>query len=363
MIHSRIDSYDTLLLMDSITQAALGAAVGHLCWHEKMGRKALVAGAFLGTLPDLDFILYPVLDEVQRLYWHRGESHSVWFLLLGSIFFGWLIERYSTSKQPKLFQTAAGVFFILSTHVLIDLFTVYGTQLLAPISRQRYALNNMFIIDPLFTAPLLVGTIGAYFIKKVVIALWMNKISLLVAALYAAWSLSAQTVADRKFRLALAEYDVKISRQVTSAAPFNTLLWRHLAETPDGFLLGYWSWLDDDKRVLRFQFIPKNGSIVKHITSTRTFEAVDWFSKGWWFAVKSDNQSAKVVDLRFTEIPNGASSPYTQWQWPFAWTFQLAAEDETRLQPVRPEIQSPVKTLKLLVGRVQDQDGWLTPLE
>lgn len=65
--------------MDSITQATLGAAVGYLCWHQKLKRKALIAGAILGTLPDLDIVIYPLLDEVQRLYWHRGESHSVFF--------------------------------------------------------------------------------------------------------------------------------------------------------------------------------------------------------------------------------------------------------------------------------------------
>ena len=124
----------------------------------------------LGTLPDLDVLIYPFLDEVQRLYWHRGESHSVWFLLLGSIGIGWLLSRYYKAKQFEILQTATGVFLILSTHVLIDLFTVYGTQLLAPISRKGFALNNMFIIDPLFTFPLLVGTIGAYLIKKQAVA-------------------------------------------------------------------------------------------------------------------------------------------------------------------------------------------------
>ena len=349
--------------MDSITQAALGAAVGHICWQEKLGRKALVAGALLGTMPDLDVLLYPFLDEVQRLYWHRGESHSVWFLMLGSIALGWWFQRYYSAKQLKIYQTTIGVFLILSTHVLIDLFNVYGTQLLAPMSRKSFALNNMFIIDPLFTFPLLVGTIGAYFVKKKAVALRINQIGLLVAVLYATWSFSAQAVANQKFRLALAELDFKISRQITSAGPCNTLLWRHIAETSDGFLLGYWSWLDDKDRNIRFQFIPRNAAILEHVKSTRTFAAVEWFSKGWWFAVKNDKTTAKVVDLRFTEVPPIAGQPYTQWQWPFSWTFHLAAQDETRLKAVRPDLQNPVETLKLLGRRIRGQGGWLNPVD
>ena len=45
--------------MDSITQATLGAAVGHMYWQNQLGRKALIAAAMLGTLPDLDVLLFP----------------------------------------------------------------------------------------------------------------------------------------------------------------------------------------------------------------------------------------------------------------------------------------------------------------
>ena len=104
--------------MDSLTQAALGAAVGHLCWQDTLGRKALIAGALLGTLPDLDVLIYPFLDEVQRLYWHRGESHSVWFMILGAMGFGWLLTRLSVTKSLSYYQAGIGSFFIFSSHVL-----------------------------------------------------------------------------------------------------------------------------------------------------------------------------------------------------------------------------------------------------
>lgn len=349
--------------MDSITQATLGAAVGHICWQDKLGRKALIAGALLGTLPDLDVLIYPFLDEVQRLYWHRGESHSVWFMVLGAMGFGWLLTRLSATKQLSMYRAATGAFFIFVTSIFIDLFTVYGTQLLAPLSRQGFALNNMFIIDPLFTVPLLIGTIGAYLVKQQKSALRLNQMGLVLASLYVVWSFSAQSIADQKFRLALTEQNIKINRQITSAGAFTTLLWRHIAETPDGFLLAYWSWLDDNNKEIRFQFIPQNAAIVEQIKSTRTFETVDWFSKGWWFVAKSDQKTAKVVDLRFTELPTTEDQPYTQWQWPFAWNFNLIAQDETRLKSVRPDLQEPVKTLRLLGQRIQGKGGWGAAVE
>ena len=45
--------------MDSLTQVVLGSAVGYAVLGNKIGRKAALWGAALGTLPDLDvFIPY-----------------------------------------------------------------------------------------------------------------------------------------------------------------------------------------------------------------------------------------------------------------------------------------------------------------
>ena len=60
--------------MDSITQAALGAAVGEVVLGKKVGNKATLWGAFGGTLPDLDIFLNPFLTDVQSLVVHRGSG-------------------------------------------------------------------------------------------------------------------------------------------------------------------------------------------------------------------------------------------------------------------------------------------------
>ncbi len=47
------------------------------------------------------------------------------------------------------------VFLCLSTHGILDSFTVYGTQLMWPITEYPFAVSNLFIIDSLYTLPLL----------------------------------------------------------------------------------------------------------------------------------------------------------------------------------------------------------------
>ena len=347
--------------MDSITQASLGAAVGHLCWNKEIGAKALVAGALIGTIPDLDILAYPVLDQVQRLYWHRGESHSIFFVLLGGLATGLLVQRYCFGKRLNLQKAFLGALLIYATHILIDLFTIYGTQLLAPVSRTGFGYGNFFIIDPLFTLALLLGITGAAAFKTD----WgrrFNIAGLAIAFFYTIWSFFIQSVADAKFSKSIATLDVEISRQLTTAAPFTTFLWRHMAETPDGFLMAYWSVLDAAEKDIEFYYIPKQANIIEPVKDGRAFQAVEWFSKGWWCVIRSDEQTAKVVDVRFTEIPAATRGSHLDWNWPFAWKFNLDPKDEITLNAVVPDVQEPLRILHLLVQRIRGGDGWLTSM-
>ena len=62
--------------MDSLTQLALGAAVGEAAMGRKVGHRAILWGAIAGTLPDLD-VFVPLGDVVRDFTYHRSASHSV----------------------------------------------------------------------------------------------------------------------------------------------------------------------------------------------------------------------------------------------------------------------------------------------
>jgi membrane-bound metal-dependent hydrolase YbcI (DUF457 family) len=168
-------------------------------WHRPLGRKALAWGVALGTLPDLDIVVFPWLDTVQRLYWHRGASHSLFLILPTALAVGWLVRRVHRGTGLSFGRAAGVTWLIFFTHVLIDFFTVYGTQLLAPFSRHGFGSNNLFIIDPLYTLPLLAGCL--------LFALWpagagwrANRVGLLLSTLYVVWSFGAQAVAPAGLR-------------------------------------------------------------------------------------------------------------------------------------------------------------------
>lgn len=328
--------------MDSITQAALGASVAYLCWHKPLGRKSLLLGAGFGTLPDLDILVYPFLDDIQKLHWHRGESHSIWFITLGAFLIAWLLHRYKFKDVMTLSKLYWGVFWIFATHVLIDYFTIYGTQLLAPFSRYGFAHGNLFIIDPLFTLPLLFGIIGALFNK-----VKLNIIALTLSSFYAIFSLLAHSYAHHKFSTNLEERGLHVKASMSSATAFNTLLWRHVAQTPDGLVIAYLSLLDKDKTI-EFQTISQNKELIEPFMHQANIKTIDWFSKGFWIAQKKE-ENIIISDVRFGEIrPFWNASP-SLWQYSFSW---IVTDDEKALRRV-PRFQIDIKeALKSLFEKI-----------
>ena len=114
--------------MDSITQIALGAAVGESVLGRRIGNKAMLWGAIIGTLPDLD-VFVPLGDAVRNFTYHRSVTHSLLMLLLATPLMVWLINRIHPSLYEHRARWAVMVYLVFATHVLLDSFTTYGTQI------------------------------------------------------------------------------------------------------------------------------------------------------------------------------------------------------------------------------------------
>lgn len=117
--------------MDSVTQVVLGAAIQGSMLGRSRGRKALLYGGLLGTLPDLDVLMrYP--DPVSLMTYHRGFSHSILVLTALAAVMAWLIRRRWSDAPYSGRRLFATLLLVLVTHPVLDAFTVYGTQLFWP---------------------------------------------------------------------------------------------------------------------------------------------------------------------------------------------------------------------------------------
>lgn len=212
--------------MDSLTQACLGAAVGSATLGRRLGRKALLAGAVLGTLPDID-VLIDYGDAVADYTYHRSFSHSLLVLSALALMLALLSARFITRWDISLMRW--GLFYgaCLLTHPLLDAFTAYGTQLLWPLSVPPVSWSSIFIIDPLYTLPLLIavayGLLRGYQFRPRPRALaW----GLALSSAYLLFSLGAKATIDARIEPLLAEQDLSDTPRLVQPTPFNTVLWR-----------------------------------------------------------------------------------------------------------------------------------------
>lgn len=304
--------------MDSLTHVVLGGSVAHLFWHKSLGRKSFAFGAILGTLPDLDIIFYPFLNQTQKLYWHRGEFHSIFFIFLASFLITKIFAKKSATYNLSEKRLFAGLFFIFFTHVAIDYFTVYGTQILSPVSRYGFARGNLFIIDPMYTIPLLLGMLTALLINEKA-RFKASLTGILISSVYLLFSLGSHFYADHLFKKQLASKNIKPSKSITSATPMNTLLWRHLSLTDKGILVGYFSLISkNSKDEIKFDLIKRNEELIKPFENQPNIKAIKWFSKGFWVAELKDDVLT-VSDLRFGELRPFKNSSPDEWEYLFTW--------------------------------------------
>ncbi len=290
--------------MDSLTQIALGAAVGEAVLGRKVGNKAVAWGAVGGLIPDLDVLAAPFLSDVQQLTFHRGFSHSISFAVLFSPLLAYAISRIHKNSEANWRDWSWLMFWSIFTHPILDCFTMYGTQLFQPFSNYAVAFNTIFIVDPLYTLPLLITVIALMFFqrsnrKRRI----LNYVGLGLSTAYLTLTSVNKLYVDSVFEKSLRSQNISYERFFTNPTPLNNILWRGVAETDDGFFEGLYSLFDRHQQI-EFRFIPKNHELIQPFVARGELDELIWFTKGY-FCVSQKNGLLFVNDLRFGETDMG----------------------------------------------------------
>jgi len=175
--------------MDSVTQFVLGAAVGEAVLGRKIGNKAALWGGLAATLPDLD-VFVPLGDVVKDFTYHRSASHSLFVLAILTPLIVWLINKIHPASREFKGRWMLMIYLVFTTHVLLDSFTAYGTQIFWPVLTTPVSWSTIFIIDPLYTLPLLIGVIAALVMsRETTRGHLLNRFGLVVSSIYQAEAL------------------------------------------------------------------------------------------------------------------------------------------------------------------------------
>ena len=310
--------------MDSVTQIALGAAVGEWSLGRQLGSRAIYWGAIFGTLPDLDVIFAPWWDTVQFLVYHRGLSHSLPVAAAASCALAFVFARWYRREAGAPTRRQWLVFFllVLVTHILLDCLTSYGTQIWLPFSDTRVALSSIFIIDPLYTIPLLAGVVGSlWFGRRSRWRRTINGLGLLLSTLYLALTLANKLHVEQVFATALADQRVTYQRLMTCPTPLNNVLWYGLAEAVDGYYLGYYSLLDNSSSV-SFEFVARREELLGSRRESYVVDRLIWFADGY-YCVRQQAAGVVLHVMKFGRLSlSGDEEAY-----PFAYLLRGPASD------------------------------------
>ncbi|WP_128177575.1 metal-dependent hydrolase [[Pantoea] beijingensis] len=313
--------------MDSITQFVLGASVG----ISTMGRKAplwqsALIGACCGTLPDLD-VFIDHGDAIRNMTFHRTESHTLFWLTIISPLLGRFIAVICRQKAQWLRWWLA-VWLALITHPLLDLMTVYGTQLGIPFTDYPFAIGSIYIVDPFYTLPLLICLVIAL-CQRGLIGLRWNGAGLCLSTLYLGWSILAQSYVTERVEMHIAQLRHQADHILVTPTAFNTLVWRVVVMTPEGYAEGFYSLLSP-QRPLQLTYHARGAALHQRLKNNWYVARVAWFSHGF-FSMYQQNGQIFIRDLRMGEEPD------------YTFTFDLGRDllSETQIKPRRIEMQRP----------------------
>jgi inner membrane protein len=316
--------------MDSVTQITLGAAVGVAVMGKRVPLwQSALWGGVAGTTPDLDvFINFG--DATLNMVRHRAETHSIFYLTLITPLFA--AAATLLHKQQALFKRWFFAFWLVfMTHIGLDYLTIYGTQLLMPFSDYPFERGSIFIIDPFYTVPLLVGVVASV-VSTSPKRLRFNTIGLALSSLYLVWGIGVQQHVQAVAKASLPDQLGSEVNMLVTPSALNSILWRVLVTTPTHYYEGWYSLWDGLDQVT-WQQHDRGPALIAQYGDLPSAERIRRFSHGF-YAMTQDQGRILISDLRMGAEPR------------YYFSFDLGQPDQAGL--IEPD------TLSVRVGLQQD---------
>ena len=288
--------------MDSLTQIALGGAIGETVAGEKAGNRAMLWGGVAGLLPDLDLVIRPFYSQSAYLLAHRGISHSIVFAVAVAPLLAAAAHRIHRARGVSFRRWWLLAFLALFTHPLLDIMTTYGTGFLEPFSGERLAVGSINIVDPIYSLPLMGSLVAVAVARRRIRARRLVAIALVVSHVYLAATFANMLHVRGLFAQSLAREGVEPTALMVSPSFFNNILWSGVAVDERHAWIGQHSLLDADDRVTLHR-IERNLHLADR-APREDFENLARFSKGF-FVLDEEAGSVRLHDLRFGYIEPG----------------------------------------------------------
>lgn len=307
--------------MDTLTHTVLGACLGEAIAGKQLGKKAMLIGALANNFPDVDVAASFFTEPAHNLLVHRGITHSILSCLIFTFLFSWIFKSIYKNKNVSwnqwLLLFGSGLFL----HIGMDACTSYGTGWFEPFSDYRVSFNTLFILDPFFLLPLLIGAVILLILKKTSLKRAITSaIVLIISFAYLGITLLIKIYINKTISSDLAQQNIRHSDYMTTPTPLNNLLWYVVAKDSDNCKVSYYSVFDKSSK-LDYDLIPMRDSLLNSYSNSIEVKDLKQFSKNYYTVNKTDS-SLLFSDLRFGQI-GGWYDP----QAPFVFSFDITRKN------------------------------------
>ena len=287
--------------MDPVSQGAFGAIFSQTIANKKKILAVSILGCIAGLAPDIDIFIRSDTDPLLKLEFHRQFTHALIFIPFGALLVA-TITRFLFRKYLSWIETYFICFIGYATHGLLDACTSYGTQLLWPFSDMRVSWNNVSVIDPFLTIPVIVFVIIAVLRKNKFIPF----LGIIYIFIYLGFGL-VQSIRAEGVAKSIAAIRGHESMALTVKPSLgNLFLWKSIYEDK-GFY-----YVDAVRLFSTKQYC--EGTKIKKLDNLIDFNDLDqksqqyldivrfnWFSQGYLGIGKSKNI---ITDVRYSAVPN-----------------------------------------------------------
>lgn len=288
--------------MDPISQGALGAVVPQSVLGNEKLRAAAIVGCIAGMAPDLDVFISSAIDPLLALEYHRQFTHALVFIPIGAAIVACVVHGF-VRKTFFPWETYLVCLLGYATHGLLDACTAYGTQLLWPFSNYRVAWNNVSVIDPLFTLPVVCLAVLAAVLRRRVLAV----AGLVWAIVYLVFGVVQHERAENTGRLLATTRGHDPTHLVAKSGLGNLLVWRVVYEHNgryyvDAVRTGVTSTVCLGTSIASLDLSRDFPWLQADSQQRRDVERFRWFS-GDFLAV-DPRMPNRIVDIGYSVVPN-----------------------------------------------------------
>lgn len=312
--------------MDSLTHIALGACIAEAMPGKTLGKKGLLLGAIAQNLPDIDGLANLWLSPSAGLLAHRGLTHALPVGLAAAAALAMLMRSWPRARaQPGWYWF---VFFAVqfSIHDLLDTTNAYGTGLLEPFSHERFTWHLLYVVDPLFTLPVLgVALVVLGFTRRQAVGQLWAVAGLGWALGYVGYAFVSKAIISQPIQQSLSAAHIPRTRFFATPTPFNTMLWYVVTATGKGYYAGYRSVFEKPDQPTHFTFFPRQEHLLNLAIDSVEVARLLRFADGFYTVERTNNQLAINV-LRF-----GQMGGWQQPNAPFTFHYLVDRENDERL--------------------------------